>query len=141
MMVIGRGHTVYFENRGMEYGGESYQAPYKVTVNVKGEQAAKLYDKERGMTTWLGQNFKMDLVVVQEKGGAENAYSVALKLPYSVDGIIVNLPALLAGLPQDAWFSEFVPTPSAEEDEEEVNPDEFSGDDFGAGLGTEDLGM
>ena len=49
MMVIGRGHTVYFDNKKLEYNGETYDTPYKVCVYVNDERVAKLYDKERGM--------------------------------------------------------------------------------------------
>ena len=48
-MIIGRGHTVYIDNKSMEYNGQSYKSPYKVVVFVDGEQVAKLRDKERGM--------------------------------------------------------------------------------------------
>ena len=30
MFVIGRGHTIYFDNKACEYGGKSYDAYYKV---------------------------------------------------------------------------------------------------------------
>ena len=40
MMVVGRGHTVYFDNKAIEYQGKIYEAPYKVTVTVKDKQAA-----------------------------------------------------------------------------------------------------
>ena len=141
MMVIGRGHTVYFDNRTLEYNGQTYESPYKVTVFVKGEQAAKLYDKERGMSVWIGQRFSMDLEIMDEKGGDERAVHIDLALPYNMDGIIVNLPAVLAGLPQDAWLSEFIPTPTKEEAEEELPGGEDDlglGDEFG---GAEDLGI
>jgi hypothetical protein len=52
---------------------------------------------------------------------------VSVKLPYSVDGIVINLPAYLAGLPEEAWYSEFVPMVKEEPDEEEPS----IGDDFG----------
>ena len=32
MMVIGRGHTVYFDNKKLEVNGETYDTPYKVCV-------------------------------------------------------------------------------------------------------------
>ena len=32
MMIVGRGHTVYLDNKNMEYEGESYSAPYKVKL-------------------------------------------------------------------------------------------------------------
>lgn len=126
MMVIGRGHTVYFDNVALDYNGTHYDTPYKVTVFVNGEQVAKLYEKERGMATWMGQNFKMKLEVVETKGGAEETYSISLNLPYSMDGIVLNLPALLQGLPEEAYLTEFVS--NVEEVPEEETPgstDEF----------------
>ena len=81
MMVIGRGHTVYFDNYSLEYNGQTYETPYKITVIVKDEQIAKLYDKERGMSTWIGQSFEMDLEVMQEKGGSEETVHIQLDLP------------------------------------------------------------
>ena len=128
MMVIGRGHTVYFDNKTLEeYQGQTYKAAHKIVVTVKGEEVAKLGARERGMSVWIGQNFKMVLEVTQEKGGEPAIHEIDLKLPYSVDGIVINLPALLAGLPEEAWFSEFVPA-ETEVPEEEV-PGE--GDEFG----------
>ena len=50
-----------------------------------------------------------------------------------VDGIVINLPAYLEGLPQEAWMSEFVPiaTESSAEDEEVPGGDEFEMEDLG----------
>ena len=131
MMVIGRGHTVYFDNKTVEdYNGQEYKSFEKVVVTVKGENVAKLAKRERGMATWIGQNFKMTLEITEKKGDEPRTQEVSIKLPYSVDGIVVNLPAYLAGLPEEAWYSEFVPMVKEEPDEEET-PGE--GDDFGLG--------
>lgn len=139
MMVIGRGHTVYFDNKSVEYEGVEYDAFHKVDVSVKGERVARLYEKERGSTTTIGQKFKMDLVVTADAESGEAGYSISLTLPYSIDGVIINLPALLSGLPEEAWLSEFIPAPSAEdEDVEEINTDEFSVEDFSE-TGSEDM--
>ena len=132
MMVIGRGHTVYFDNKTLEYEGVSYEAPYKVTVYVGGEQVAKLNAKERGMATTIGQNFEMELKVMEVKGGDETRETYQIKLPRNLDGIVVNLPAFLAGLPEEVWMTEFVPLTPQETVEEEVP----SGDEFGM----EDIG-
>lgn len=132
MMVIGRGHTVYFDNKTIEdYQGQEYKSFEKVVVTVKGEEAAKLAKRERGMTTWIGQNFKMTLEITEKKGDEPRTQEVSIKLPYSVDGIVVNLPAYLAGLPEEAWYSEFVPAVTEEPVDEGV-PGE--GDEFGLGL-------
>ena len=99
MMVIGRGHTLYFDNVALEYEGQTYESPYKVKVEVKGEQVANLHAKDRGTSIWIGQNFKMMVDVTEEKGGQEQRYAVNLKLPYNMDGIIINIPAVMAGGP------------------------------------------
>ena len=133
MIVIGRGHTVYFDNKTTEYNGQTYSAPYRVTVYVKGEQVAKLSARDRGMTTWIGQDFKMVLEVMEEKDGETQVWTVGLPLPYNMDGIIVNVPAVLAGLPEEAWLSEFVPA-VVEEDPDEGLPIEDDGLGIGEGF-------
>ena len=127
MLVIGRGHTVYFDNVSLEYEGTTYETPYKVVVYTGGEEVAKLYDGERGMATCIGQNLDLTLEITQEKGGEEELVSVSVPLPYNMDGIIINLSAYLEGLPEEAYLTEFVPAvvPSTEEDEEVVTRDDM----------------
>lgn len=38
MSIIGRGHTIYLDNKTLEYDGQTYKAPYKVTITVGGEE-------------------------------------------------------------------------------------------------------
>ena len=129
MFVIGRGHTVYFDNKSMEYNGQSVETPYKIEVYVNGERAAKLYDGERGMAKWMGQNFKMVVETTKEKGGDASASAVSLKLPYEMDGIVLNVPAMFAGLPKEAYLTQFVPSAAEEEAMEET--EEEMVDEFG----------
>lgn len=129
MMVIGRGHTVYLDNKSMEFNGQTYETPYKIVVFVDGKQVAKLRDDERGMATNIGQKFDMTLEITKEKGGSEETINVSVKLPYSMDGIAINLPAYLAGLPEEAYLSEFV----IEVKETEAPTDESAMDEFGIG--------
>lgn len=134
MMVIGRGHTIYLDNKTLEdYQGQEYKSFEKVVISVKGEEDIKLAKRERDMATCMGQSFHMTLEITEKKGDQPRVEEIDLKLPYNMDGIIVNLPALLAGLPEEAWMTEFIPAPEPEETEE---PD--VGDEFGMG---EDLGM
>ena len=130
MFIIGRGHTIYLDNKTIEYNGEEITAMHKITVNVNGERIAKLSKKDRGMATCMGQKFEMELVVVKEKGDDEVTIPVTLTLPYNMDGIVINLPAYLAGLPEEAYLSEFVSIATTEEEEEEVVTDEFGVDSF-----------
>ena len=134
MMVIGRGHTVYFDNKKLEVNGETYDTPYKVCVYVGDERVAKLYDKERGVATCIGQTLTVTLEITQQKGGTEEVYAYNIPVPRKMDNVIINLPGFLAGLPEEAYLSEFIPSP------DEVAADETdvpSDDDFGM----EDMGL
>lgn len=130
MLRIGRGHTVYFDNRALDKDGQSVAAPYKITVYVNGEQISKLYDKERCMVTNIGDSLELTVEVMQQKGGSETTETYKLTLPHSIDSVIINLPAYMAGLPEEVYLEEFIPAPSADLDDEEVPDTE---DDMGLG--------
>ena len=130
MLRIGRGHTVYFDNRALDKDGQSVAAPYKITVYVNGEQISKLYDKERCMVTNIGDSLELTVEVMQQKGGSETTETYKLTLPHSIDSVIINPPAYMAGLPEEAYLEEFIPAPSADLDDEEVPNTE---DDMGLG--------
>lgn len=136
MMVVGRGHTIYLDNKTLEdYQGQEYKSFERVNITVPGEdEVIKLAKRERDMATCMGQSFHMTVEVIEKKGDEPRVEEIDLKLPYNMDGIIVNLPALLAGLPEEAWMTEFIPAPEPEDSSEEPN----IGDGFGLG---EDLGM
>ena len=133
MMVIGRGHEIYLDNKTLEgYEGQDYKAFDRVVVTVKGEEVAKLGKRERGSAIWIGQSFKMTLEITEKKGEKPVVKEISLKLPYDMDGIVVNLPALLAGLPEEAWLSEFVPAVTeAPVEEDPVIDDGFGLEEIG----------
>ena len=125
MMVIGRGHTVYVDNKSLDYNGETYKPYYRATVYVNGERISKLQPKERTSATNIGQSFSMTLELIKEKGQDAETVDISLKLPYNMDGIIVNIPGYMAGLPEEAWMTEFISTPTeAEMQDEEIPTDE-----------------
>lgn len=124
MMYIGRGHTVYMDNKSLDYNGQTYATPYKIEVIVDGEKVAKLRNNERGMATCIGQKISMTLVITQEKGGSEETMDVTIPVPYNMDGVAINLPGYLAGLPQEAYLSEFQIVAEEPEEESEAVPGE-----------------
>ncbi len=138
MMVIGRGHTIYLDNKTLEdYQGQEYKAFERVNITVDGEdEVIKLKKRERDMATCIGQSFHMTLEITEKKGDEPRVEEIDLKLPYNMDGIIINLPAYLAGLPEEAWMTEFIPAPEPEEPDEE-EPDIGDEFDMGGDLGLE----
>ena len=128
MMVIGRGHTMYFDNKKLEYEGKTVDAIRRINVNVNGEQVAKLSAKDRGMATFTGQTLKFNIEVIRQKGGESEFYDYTVKIPYGQDGMVLNLPAMIEGLPESAYATVFVPQVVEEEEEEEIITDEFGMD-------------
>jgi hypothetical protein len=124
MFVIGRGHTVYIDNKTLEYNGETYNALNKVEVWVGDQRLSKLAKRERTSSTVIGQSFEMKLINTVNKGDEPTEVVVKLSLPYSWDGIVVNVPGYLAGLPQEAWMTEFVSAPEPVTEEDELPVDE-----------------
>ena len=135
MMVIGRGHTVYFDNKSVEYQGTTYEAPYKIEIhvgnNADGDALSKLYEDERASADQIGQKITVTLIITQEKGGdEEDPVTYTIPLPYGMDGPIINLPAYLAGLPEEAYLSEFIPVVTEEPEETIVIDDGMGMGDF-----------
>jgi hypothetical protein len=132
MFVVGRGHTIYFDNKTLEYNGQEYKAYHKVKVIVDGKEVAKLSERDRGMADIMGQTLTMTLEITDEKNDTPHSHKVSMGIPYNMDGIIINLPALMAGQPEEAYMSEFVIVTPEENEEEEINTDEF---DMGEEMG------
>lgn len=126
MIYIGRGHTIYFDNKTMEVNGREVEAPYKVKVYIKGNEVADLSNGDRGMAIWIGPNAHIDMQVTKVKGGDKENISYDVPLPRAYDGVVINLVGLMNDAPYDTYISEFVPlaTVTSAEDEEVVL-DEF----------------
>ena len=132
MMVVGRGHTVYFDNKKLEYEGKTADAVRRINVMVDGSQVAKLSKKDRGMVSFTGQSLTFSLEVIREKDGPSEFFEYTVKVPYGEDGIVLNLPGMIEGFPDQAYTTIFVPIVTEEEEDAEIVTDEFGmGDDMG----------
>lgn len=133
MLFIGRKHIVYVDNKTFESDGASYSAMYKVEVSARNNDNKKLYARERGELVMKGQSTTLHLTITQAKGGAEESLDYKLKVPFGKDAVVINIPALLAGLPQDVWMTDFVSlaTNTSTEADTVVLTDDFGlGDDL-----------
>lgn len=126
MFIIGRGHTVYVDNKKLEYDGQTFEPFKRIDVYVDGERVGKLSAKDRGMATCIGQSFEMTLEITEKKGDEPYTKEVKLTMPFNMDGVIINLPGLLAGIPYEGYISEFVQAEPEVVEDEEVVTDEFA---------------
>jgi hypothetical protein len=78
------------------------------------------------MADIMGQKLTMTLEITDVEGDQPHAHKVSMSVPYNMDGIMINVPALMQGLPQDAYMSEFIiETPDTGSTDEEIVTDEF----------------
>lgn len=126
MFVIGRGHTIYFDNKETSYNGQAVEPFYKVVVTVGDQKPAKLSAGDRGMGEVMGQKLSMTVEITDTEGASPHAHKVSMSIPYNMDGITINVPALMAGMPEEAYLSEFIiEVPDTGATDEEIVTDEF----------------
>ena len=123
MIYIGRGHTLYFDNKEFTMpNGAAVEAPYRTKVFVKGKEVANLNAGDRGMAIWIGPKAHLEMEVTDVKGGEAKKLAYDVPLPRKFDGVVINLVGLMNDAPYDTYISEFVPlaTVTSAEDEEVV---------------------
>ena len=120
MMIIGRGHTIYLDNKAYDAQSGSYPAYYRTDIDVKNNEVQKLSARERGSATFMGQSVKITVTYMETKNSQKQTETFRIKVPYGWDGIIINLPALLHGEPKSAYMSQFIETPVEPSNAEEV---------------------
>ena len=125
-VIIGRGHTLYLDNKTSEVN-PAYTALYRADITVKGNEVQKLNARERGAATLTGQTAVLDISYIENRSGERKEARYKIKLPYNLDGIVINIPALMAGASADVYMSEFVSLATESNPaEESVVIDEFS---------------
>ena len=124
--IIGRGHTVYLDNKTTE--DEKYHYYDAIDIYQDGEKLTTLNARERTSITQIGQNFEVELHYRKGKNEEKKEMVAYFKLPYNLDGIVINLPAMLDGADESVYMSEFVSMAivvEGERDDEVPVTDEF----------------
>lgn len=122
--IIGRGHTVFFDNKSID--GTSYESYAYIDLFYKGEKVTSLGKAERISISLTGQKISVEVKYQKKRSSKEETKALDFDLPYNMDGIVFNLPALLDGADESVYMSEFVPIVAEETEEEVPNTDEFA---------------
>ena len=122
-LIIGRGHTIYLDNKSIE--GTDYSSYASVDIIYKGEKVVTLEKAERGQVALTGQKLDVQLVAKKTNAAAAQTIDISIDLPYDLDGIVINIPAYLAGADKETYMSEFVSARVEEDVSEDVQVDEF----------------
>ena len=131
MFIVGRGHTLYVDNKTYETPAGTFQALYRtdVWVSESSDEMQKLSARERSAFKFMGQSATLNIEYMEVKNGEKKQASYRLNVPYKLDGIVINVPALLAGQGPDIYMYEFVSVSDVGQsaaDAEPVITDEFS---------------
>lgn len=125
--IIGRGHTLYFDNKSIE--NTNYSSYNAIDLVYKGEKVTTLAARERSSISFTGQSVTVTLGVKKSKTSSVEEKTVTFKVPYNMDGIVINLPAYLDGADESVYMSEFVSMAIVDEtsaDDEVPVTDEFA---------------
>ncbi len=129
MIFAGRKHIVYLDNKSYQYDGGKLDAMYKVEFLNQDGEIKKLYQRERGELSFLGQINTLTLSVTEKKGGKEVTSKIRFFIPFEKDAVVINVPALLAGRDKSEWMTDFVSlataTSGSTESEQVVLTDDF----------------
>ena len=120
--IVGRGHTIYFDNKAVSGSISSYDT---IEVYYDGGKVGTLNDGDRASQTITGQKLDVKLIVKKTESSSRETLEREIELPYNMDGIVINLPAYLEGADVDTYLTEFVSQQAKEEEIEDVQVDEF----------------
>ena len=123
--IVGRGHTIYFDNKSID--GTAYESYDHIDVYYKDEKITTLAKRERIEFSFTGQKVSFSLSYGKKMLSPSETIDITIDVPYNMDGLVINLPALIEGAEENVYMSEYIPQNNAEDIEEEVpNTDEFA---------------
>ena len=104
----GKQHTVYIDNRTIEIDGVSYKALDWAEVSVDGGESEEYSPRTRREATVMRQKHSIH-VLYEDEDFNQFEYDAEFSIPLNETYIVLSLPALVAGLPEEQYLSEFVP--------------------------------
>lgn len=122
-LYFGRGHTIYLDNKSTENG--KYENYDSIKVFYKGEKVSSIGARERAAMSHIGQDLTITVEYRVKANSSKEEAELKIKLPYNMDGIILNLPALIEGASEEEYLSEFVSTVAIADDEPTTSEDDM----------------
>ena len=105
---FGKQHTVYVDNRTIEIDGVSYRALEWAEVSVDGGESQEYSPRTRREATVQRQKHTIHVIYEDEDF---NQFEIEQEFtgPVNETQVVLSLPALVAGLSEDQYLTEFVP--------------------------------
>lgn len=120
LYMAGKSHTLILDTRMATVNGVEYKAPDSMDVKVNGAAPETMGRAERIMVTVQGARHSISM---EPLSGTPEPVTRTIRVPVSMDMVIVSLPAMLKNAPESAWIRPFdaeADTVAAEVDPEDT---------------------
>ncbi len=104
----GKQHTIYVDNRTTEIDGVSYKALEWAEVSVDGMEAEEYSPRTRREATVTRQKHTIH-VLYEDEDFNQFEIEAEFSVPLNENQVVLSLPALVAGLGEDKYITEFIP--------------------------------
>lgn len=104
----GKQHTVYVDNRTIEIDGQSYKALDWAEVSVDGHDSKEYSPRTRREETVQRQKHTIH-VIWEDEDFNQFEMEAEFRVPLNETQVVLSLPALVAGLSEEEYITEFIP--------------------------------
>ena len=105
MFVIGKGHAVYLDTNAITLDGVERAAPDTSIVTIDSLKEEEMGRAERTMVNVAGPKHK---VRIESMAGDGKVYERTFTIPTSMDSVVLSIPAIIAGAPDQVVLTKFV---------------------------------
>ncbi len=105
---FGKQHTVYVDNRTIEIDGESYKALDWAEVSIDGRDSQEYSPRTRREEIVQRQKHTIH-VIYEDEDFNQFEVEAEFSIPLNDTQVVLSLPALVAGLSEDQYITEFIP--------------------------------
>jgi hypothetical protein len=106
MFHMGKQHVLLLDNKTLEIDGTTYPALSLVEVRVDSQEPLELAPRDRDKADVIGQRHKISISYTT-KTFEEKELTVQVVIPLPQHMVLVNIPALAGGAPQEVWMTPY----------------------------------
>jgi hypothetical protein len=109
LFYIGKGHTLLLDTNAVTINGKELRSWASVTVVVDGEDLdSSMGRAERVMVDVSGPKHT---IVIADDADTDKKMEKTFRIPTFMKTVVVSIPAILGGAPEEHWVAPFTPPP------------------------------
>jgi hypothetical protein len=110
LFYIGKGHTLLLDTNAVIIDGKEFRSYPSAAVSVDGKKLnSSMGRAERSMVAVRGPRHTL---VVADDAGTGKKVEKTFTIPTFMDRVLVSIPAIIGGAPEEYWIAPFTPEPA-----------------------------